>query len=94
MLHMQCPHWVRDYPEKKSPNALAAQLKGNSTPSPKEPQNSMGTLQRLGALKSHSPAPTKKRLMYVSLSINGQVVRALLDTGATHNFIQKMRPSA
>ena len=49
----------------------------------------MGSLKRLGALKSDSPAPTKKRLMYVSLSINGQVVRALLDTGATHNFISE-----
>ena len=49
----------------------------------------MGTLQRLGALKSHSPAPTKKGLMYVSVSINGQVVRALLDTRATHNFISE-----
>lgn len=55
----------------------------------KEPQHSMGTLQCLGALKGHSPAPTKKALMYVSASINGQAVRALLDTGATHNFISE-----
>ena len=55
----------------------------------KEPQHSMGTLQCLGALKGHSPAPTKKALMYVSASINGQAVCALLDTEATHNFISE-----
>lgn len=47
----------------------------------------MGTLQPLDAFKSHPPAPIKKGLMYVSAFINGQAVRALLDTGATHNFI-------
>ena len=27
--------------------------------------------------------------MYVSAMVNGQVVQALLDTGATHNFISE-----
>ena len=36
------------------------------------------------------PANTyKERVMYMSASINGQAVRALLDTGATHNFISE-----
>lgn len=49
----------------------------------------MGTLQLVDALKSHQPAPMKKGFMYVSVFINGQAVRALLDTRATHNFISK-----
>ncbi|KAH9753791.1 Endonuclease [Citrus sinensis] len=73
--------------EKRSLNALAAQLKSNPTMSAEEPQLSMGSLQRLGALNRQQPALVKKGLMYVSAKVNGQSVRALLDTGATHNFV-------
>ena len=55
--------------------------------STEEPQLSMGSLQRLGALNRQQPALVKKGLMYVSAKVNGQSVRALLDTGATHNFV-------
>ncbi|KAH9727005.1 hypothetical protein KPL70_008489 [Citrus sinensis] len=81
------PHWVRDCPEKKSLNALVAQLKSNPTMSSEEPQLSMGSLQCLGALNRQQPALKKKGLMYVSIKINGQTIRALIDTGATHNFV-------
>ncbi|KAH9688170.1 Endonuclease [Citrus sinensis] len=81
------PHWVRDCPEKRSLNVLATQLKSNPTMSTEEPQLSMGSLQRLGALNRQQPALVKKWLMYVSAKVNGQSVRALLDTGATHNFV-------
>ncbi|KAK3212389.1 hypothetical protein Dsin_017095 [Dipteronia sinensis] len=49
----------------------------------------MGSLRQLGSLKSNN-APstsTKKGLMFVNSSINGKAVRAMLDTGATHNFV-------
>ncbi|KAH9763740.1 hypothetical protein KPL70_001270 [Citrus sinensis] len=81
------PHWVRDCPEKRSLNALAAQLKSNSTMSAEEPQLSMDSLQRLGTLNRQQPVLVKKGLMYVSAKVNGQSVHALLDTGATHNFV-------
>ena len=55
--------------------------------STEEPQLSMGSLQRLGALNRQQPALVKKWFMYVSAKVNGQSVRALLDTGATHNFV-------
>ena len=55
--------------------------------STEEPQLSMGSLKRLGALKRQQPALVKKWLMYVSVKVNGQSVRALLDRGATHNFV-------
>lgn len=38
---------------------------------------------------SHLPAPTKKWLMYINATINGQTTCTLLDTRATHNFISK-----
>lgn len=38
---------------------------------------------------NHPPAPTKKGLMYVSATINGQVVCSLLDARAMHNFISE-----
>lgn len=44
-------------------------------------------LQCLGTFKTQQPAFTNKGLMYVSEKINGQSVRALLDTGATSNFM-------
>ena len=47
----------------------------------------MRSLQRLGALNCQQPALIKKGLMYVRAKINGQSVRALLDMGATHNFV-------
>ncbi|TXG51635.1 hypothetical protein EZV62_024159 [Acer yangbiense] len=49
----------------------------------------MGSLRQLGAFKSNNAPPisTKKELMFVNASINGKAVRAMLDTGATHNFV-------
>lgn len=47
----------------------------------------MGSLQCIGALISHLPIPMKKILIYVSVTVNGHVVRALLDIKTTNNFI-------
>ena len=65
------PHWVRECPEKKSLNALAAQLKSNPTMSAEEPQLSIGSLPHLGAFNRQQPTLVKKGLMYVSAKING-----------------------
>ncbi|TXG69042.1 hypothetical protein EZV62_003977 [Acer yangbiense] len=49
----------------------------------------MGSLRQLGALKGNNTpsTSTKKGLMFINASINGKAVRAMLDTGATHNFV-------
>ncbi|KAF2299531.1 hypothetical protein GH714_032378 [Hevea brasiliensis] len=48
----------------------------------------MGALRILGALEKHKPTATTERgLMYVDLLINGKNARALVDTGATDNFV-------
>ncbi|KAH9670137.1 Endonuclease [Citrus sinensis] len=73
--------------KNSSRQSLEAHLKGDSPSTPEEPQPRVGSLKRLGALESHPPIATRKGLMYVNTTVNGQAVRALLDTGATHNFI-------
>ncbi|KAF2300132.1 hypothetical protein GH714_009335 [Hevea brasiliensis] len=48
----------------------------------------MGALRILGALEKQKPiATTERGLMYVDLLINEKNARALVDTGATDNFI-------
>ncbi|KAF2306901.1 hypothetical protein GH714_022427 [Hevea brasiliensis] len=48
----------------------------------------VGAIRFLGALKKQKHKPsTEKGLIYVDLWINGQATRALVDTGATDNFI-------
>ena len=80
------PHWVRDCPKRKTLNAIMSQHEESQDG---EYEAGMGSLRQLGALKSNN-APstsTKKGLMFVNASINGKAVRAMLDTGATHNFV-------
>lgn len=49
----------------------------------------MGSLQLLNALKvaANVSKPQTKGLMYVEATVNGKPTRAMVDTGATHNFI-------
>ncbi|TXG73104.1 hypothetical protein EZV62_001683 [Acer yangbiense] len=80
------PHWVRDCPKRKTLSAMMSQHEENQEGGY---EAGMGSLRQLGALKGNN-APstsTKKGLMFVNASINGKAVRAMLDTGATHNFV-------
>ncbi|KAE8701616.1 Detected protein of unknown function [Hibiscus syriacus] len=55
-----------------------------------ESQAEMGSLQVLNALKAKSLTPTPSNgLMYVEAVINEKLTRAMVDTGATHNFVSK-----
>lgn len=51
----------------------------------------MGALRLLNVVKKQPASPKRatKGLMYVDMNINGQQARALVDTGATHNFISE-----
>lgn len=46
----------------------------------------MGSLQLLSALQNVPKTPTKG-LIFVDATINGKVTKALVDTGASHNFV-------
>ena len=54
---------------------------------------SMGSLQKLNALnaKPVPNTPHSKTLMHVEACINGKKTYALLDTGASHNFIKNAK---
>ncbi|TXG67082.1 hypothetical protein EZV62_008357 [Acer yangbiense] len=80
------PHWVQDCPKGKTLNDLMSQHEESQG---EGYEASMGSLRRLGALKSNNapPTSTKKGLTFVNASINGKVVHAILDTRATHNFV-------
>ncbi|XP_039008817.1 uncharacterized protein LOC120136994 [Hibiscus syriacus] len=55
-----------------------------------ESQAEMGSLQVLNALKAKPLTPTSSNgLMYVEAVINEKPTRAMMDTGATHNFVSK-----
>ena len=49
----------------------------------------MGSLQLLNSLKAKPVprTPQSKGLMYVKALINGKATKALVDIGATHNFV-------
>lgn len=87
------PHWVRDCPRKQNLNAMLAQFEANKAQSAhsEETQAIMGSLRQIGALRStptHTPTPpNRKGLMFVKAKVNGRDTTAMLDTGATHNFI-------
>ena len=76
------PHWARDYPKRKALNAMLKEKE-------KEGNAHVGSLQLLNALKAKlvPKTPQSKGLMYVEALVNGMDTKALVDTGATHNFV-------
>ncbi|KAG8371595.1 hypothetical protein BUALT_Bualt13G0104300 [Buddleja alternifolia] len=75
-------HRMRDCPKRSKLNALMAEDDDSGkdvAPSRVNP------LQLLSAIQRKSP--NHKGLMYVKISVNGKVVMAMIDTGATHNFV-------
>ncbi|KAL0387745.1 UNVERIFIED_CONTAM: hypothetical protein Sradi_2656300 [Sesamum radiatum] len=82
-------HRMRDCPKRGKLNALVAEADDEEGGSPR-----VNPLQLVSALQEQPP--TQKGLMYVRVQINGKAVMAMLDSGATHNFvadreIQKLR---
>ncbi|MED6227558.1 hypothetical protein PIB30_114816, partial [Stylosanthes scabra] len=48
----------------------------------------VGSVQLMNAVKGKEVCPAEKKgLMYVKAFINGKSIMAMIDTGATHNFI-------
>ena len=80
------PHWARQCPKRK---ALSAMIERETE---QEGDNThMGSMQLLNALKAKQTKkqPQSKGLMYVEAQVNGMSAKAMIDTGATHNFVSE-----
>ena len=75
------PHRARDCPKKEKLSAIRVE-DGESSGS--EAPMRANPLQLLNAIRAEA---THRGLMYVELLIGGQKIVALVDSGATHNFI-------
>ncbi|XP_044481390.1 uncharacterized protein LOC123207965 [Mangifera indica] len=76
------PHRARDCPKREQLSALVAQEEKST-----EDENPrLNPIQLLNAVTAEQPAACKG-LMYAWVEVNGQQVRAMLDTGATNNFL-------
>nr|XP_048324599.1 uncharacterized protein LOC125420961 [Ziziphus jujuba var. spinosa] len=76
------PHWVRDCPKRKVLNAMTTQYEERQ-----EEEANIDSLQLLNAIKAVPKDSKKGGLMFVEGKINGVLTKALVDTGATHNFL-------
>ena len=80
------PHWPRECPKRKALSAMIereTEQEGDDT--------HMGSMQLLNALKvkQAKKQPQSKGLMYVEAQVNGMAAKAMIDTGATHNFVSE-----
>ncbi|RVW63236.1 Retrovirus-related Pol polyprotein from transposon 297 [Vitis vinifera] len=78
------PHWAWDCPKRKALNAMIEEKE-------QEGDAKVGSLQLLNALKAKlmPKMPQSKGLMYMEALVNGKATKALVDTGATHNFVSE-----
>ena len=79
------PHWARECPKRKALNALVTSEHDRERVKEDEGTR-MGSLQLLSALQNVPKTPNKG-LIFVDATINGKVTKALVDTGASHNFV-------
>lgn len=80
------PHPSRYYPKLGSLSTIIEQEEANSH----EDMGVLGSLQLLNALKTTPTSKgVSKGLMYVDVNINGRATQAMVDTGATHNFVSE-----
>ena len=80
------PHWARECPKRK---ALSDMIKRETEQEGDDTH--MGSMQLLNALKAKQAKkqPQNKGLIYVEAQVNGLSAKAMIDTGATHNFVSE-----
>ena len=82
MLHLRWSHQARDCPRKEKLNVILAE-EGENNES-KVPTRANPPFQLLNVIRAEA---THKGLMYIELMTSWQKIVALVDSGATHNFI-------
>ncbi|KAL3626889.1 hypothetical protein CASFOL_029294 [Castilleja foliolosa] len=79
-------HRVHDCPNKTKLNALMRELEKETD---EEDVHLVNPIQLLGALTADRQPSKAKGLMYVNVLVNGREVEAMIDSGATHNFVSE-----
>ncbi|XP_070007755.1 uncharacterized protein [Nicotiana sylvestris] len=80
------PHGFRNCPDFKSLSAIVRERK--EQPQGASPGTAqLGMIGLCGAVTKQAIQPTKNSNQYVNLTINNKPARAMVDTGATHNFV-------
>ena len=82
------PYFARDCTKKEKISALIARSDDDGDGVTGETLTRMNLLQLLNANTMEKQAPLKG-LMYVVVTVNGKEVRAMIDTGATNNFVSR-----
>lgn len=78
------PHWARECPKREKLATLVTE--GDSDSDPPSRINPLQLLGTLRTVKGNSPLP----LLYVHAVVNGREIDAMVDTGATHNFVSEL----
>ena len=80
------PHMAKNCPKKEKVNAIVLEESGSR---PVEEMGRVNPLQLLNVIQKQEeqPASVLRGLMYVQIVVNDVSVRAMIDTGATHNFV-------
>ena len=79
------PHRFRDCPKRDRLSALIVKYAGDDG-GVDEDTPRVNPIQLLNMITTEQQVPLKGQ-MYVTARVNGKAVRAMLDTGATNNFV-------
>ena len=83
------PHQAKDCPKREKPSALVTVDDKASTDS--DSPFRVNPLQMLNAISGENQS--QKTLMHVQVLINGIRVKAMVDSGAMHNFVETSEAS-
>ncbi|KNA10652.1 hypothetical protein SOVF_142240 [Spinacia oleracea] len=82
------PHIARNFPKRQQLSTLLAEKEDVvESPEPLDIVPRMNTMKLLNAMNADHQEPVDG-LMYCKVGVNGKEILAMIDTGATHNFIK------
>ncbi|KAK8617890.1 hypothetical protein V6N13_080794 [Hibiscus sabdariffa] len=79
-------HWVRECPQRQALNSLLARHQESNNDDSCQEGAHIGSLQQFNGIQS-TPKTEATGLLYADITVNGKATRAMLDTGASHNFV-------
>ncbi|KAK8590801.1 hypothetical protein V6N13_057692 [Hibiscus sabdariffa] len=79
-------HWVWECPQRQALSSLLARHQESNDDDSCQEGAHIGSLQQLNGIQS-TPKIEATGLLYADVTVNGKATRAMLDTGASHNFV-------